>query len=373
MPGGQNRQSQGSCPPPGLRVKPVVHYPQPVTTLPQGARDEPAQDAEHQPGRAIDGEHSTMAFITDSFGRCQNWLDGRWVAGERATVAKHFAQATKGRAAGAGRYVGTIDESWNLRPLPQGGIVTAMALRAMAQALDDPSQRLRTLHTTFAAQVAHGPVSVDVEILRRGRSASHLRAEVRNPGAKRGHLTTAVFGSARAGFNFTDLQPPTDRRRPADCPSFRDPPPSQAPPFEPMPFWTEWVEGRPMLGHAPWDNYVPDRAERAMWYRFDDPPYLDDGTIDPLSLVVLADTMPGAVGEMVGPQERPWFAPSVDLAVHLLQECRSPWVLAHNRARHAGDGYASVDMALWDCGPDGAAQSRLVAYATQLFFFTFLD
>ena len=92
-----------------------------------------------------------------------------------------------------------------------------------------------------------------------------------------------------------------------------------------------------------------------MWYRFEEPPFLDDGTLDPLALVVLADTMPGAVGEKVGPPDRSWFAPSVDLTVHLLDHCRSPWVLAHNRARHAGDGYASADMALWDCGEDGRA------------------
>ena len=45
-------------------------------------------------------------------------------------------------------------------------------------------------------------------------------------------------------------------------------------------------------------------------------------------------------------------------------------MLAHNRARFAGDGYASADMALWDCGADGGPP-RLVAYATQLFLFSF--
>jgi hypothetical protein len=138
-----------------------------------------------------------------------------------------------------------------------------------------------------------------------------------------------------------------------------------------MAFWTHRVEGRAALGHALWEDYVPDRAERAMWYRFDDPPFLGDGTIEPLALVILADTMPGAVDERVGRQDRMWFAPSVDLTVHLLDDCRSPWVLAHNRARYAGDGYASADMSLWDCGLDGSSRPRLVAYATQLFLFTF--
>lgn len=239
--------------------------------------------------------------------------------------------------------------------------------------LDDATQPLRAVQTTFVAQVAHGEVAVDVELLRRGRSMSHLRAEVTNPGSTRGHLTTGVFGGTRPGFAFTDLVPPIGVPAPSECPSFRDPPPPGVVPFEPMPFWTAQVEGRSAVGHAPWDDYVPDRAERATWYRFDDPPYLDDGTIDPFAIVVLADTMPGAVGEKLGRQGRSWFAPSVDLTVHLLDHCRSPWILAHNRARYAGDGYASADMALWDCGADGTDEPRLVAYATQLFLFSFLD
>ena len=143
--------------------------------------------------------------------------------------------------------------------------------------------------------------------------------------------------------------------------------------FEPMPFWEQVIEGFNVSGHPPWEDYEPDRAERASWYRFDDPPLLADGTLDPLALIVVADVMPGAVGEKLGPQDRMWFAPSVDLTVHLLDDARSGTLLGHNRARHAGDGYASAEMALWDYGPDQRDEPRLVAYATQLFLFTFLD
>ena len=98
----------------------------------------------------------------------------------------------------------------------------------------------------------------------------------------------------------------------------------------------------------------------------------DGGHLDPLALIVLADFMPGAVAERIGPEERRgWFGPSVDLTVHLLDSCRTEWVLAHDRARFAGDGYASLDMALWDCGADGVDAPRFVAYATQFCFFAF--
>ncbi len=283
-----------------------------------------------------------------------------------------FLRVTRPDPTGPGRYAGFIDESWNLRPLPQGGVVTALAARAMAVELGDQGPPLRLLHTTFVAPVTDGPVDVEVEVLRRGRSMSHARAEVRNSGATHGHLTTAVFGGPRRGFAFTDLEPPAGVVPLDEARSFRDPPPPGVEPFPPDPFWAVRLEGRGALGHAPWESYTPDRAEHATWYRLDDPPVDADGVLDPLALVVCADSMPGAVAEKVGPEHRRgWFGPSVDLAVHLLDECRSEWVLAHNRARHAGDGYASLDMALWDCGADGTEQPRLVAYATQLCFFAF--
>ena len=285
-----------------------------------------------------------------------------------------FLDGTQVRRVDAGRWTGHVDEVWNLRPLPQGGLVTAIALRAMAAELDDPAQRLRVAHTTFAAQVASGPVDVDVELLRRGRSMSHLRAEVRNPDAARGHLTTGIFGTSRRGFDFTDLEPPAGVPHPDDCPSFRDPPPDDwEMTWEPMPFWEEVMEGLPVTGHAPWEDYEPGRAEVVQWYRFDDPPMLDDGTLDPFAFAVAVDMMPGAVGERVGPGGRNWFAPSVDLTLHVLDDARSGTLLAHNQCRHAGDGYASADMALWDFGPDQRDEPRLVAYGTQSFLFSFVD
>jgi acyl-CoA thioesterase len=130
-----------------------------------------------------------------------------------------------------------VDGSWNLRPLPQGGVVTALAVRAMQAELAHDDQRLRTLHTTFVAPVADGTVEVDVDVVCRGRSMSHVRAEVRNPGSDHGHVTTAVFGSARRGFEFTDLEPPTGFVPLSEARSFRDPRPPGADPSPAMPFW----------------------------------------------------------------------------------------------------------------------------------------
>ncbi len=264
---------------------------------------------------------------------------------------------------GGGRYGAVVSDQWNAPLLPHGGVITALALRAMAQELGTSDEPLRSVTTVFAAQVPPGPVDIDVTVLRRGRTMSQATATVRPVGERSGHTAVAVFGAARQGFEFTDVTcpvvPPPDQ-----CPSFRDPLPEGVTGFVPASFWDR-VESRPALGHAPWDQWEPSTSERVYWYRFDDPPIDDNGDWDPLALVALCDTMPGAVGERMGPRTLPWFGPSADLTVHILGPASSPWLLAHNRARHAGDGYASVEMELWDPG------RGLVAYATQMMFFSF--
>jgi acyl-CoA thioesterase len=264
-----------------------------------------------------------------------------------------------------GRWHATLTDDWCAPVQPQGGLVTALAVRAMAAELASPAQRLRSVTTVFAAPVDAGPVHVDVTILRRGRSLSQAKATVRNAGADIGHTSVAVFGAVRPGFAFTDVAPPRVPA-PEGCRSFREPPP---PGFERRWRFTYWdnVEGRTAVGHAPWDEWEPTSSERAYWYRFDEPPILADGRLDPLAVVTLCDTMPGAVGERLGPRVRAWLPPSADLTVHVVGDAGPGWLLAHNRARWAGDGYASTEIALWD--PDRG----LVAHATQIMLFTFPD
>jgi acyl-CoA thioesterase len=281
-----------------------------------------------------------------------------------------FAKQVALTPVGEGRYTTDVDPRWNCPIVPQGGVMAAIAASAMAAELEVPGERLRSLTTVFAAQVPAGPVDVEVTVLRRGRTMSQASATVRAPGQPAGHTSVAVFGRDRGGFEFTDLAMP-DVPGPADCPSFRDPPPPDAdlgdwearPPFA---FWEHAAEGRATdLGHAPWDVYVPTSSECAYWYRLDEPPMLDDGTLDPLAVVALSDLMPSSIGERMGPGTREWHPPSADLTVHLLGEARSPWLLSHQRARRATEGYASIECALWDQG------GELVAHAAQMMFLSF--
>jgi acyl-CoA thioesterase len=264
---------------------------------------------------------------------------------------------------GDGRYAAVLDHNWDLVPLPQGGVVASFGLRAAADAIDEPAQQLRTCTTVFAGQVTAGELDVEVITLRRGRSASQVLTHVRNCGATSGASTLAVFGSRRDGPSFVDVLLPRVPP-PADCPSYRDPPPHGLEPFEPLPFWTR-VEGRAALGHPPWEPHDPGGSDVATWLRFDDPPLMGDGALDPLGVLTLADRMPGSVSEAIGHQGAQWFAPSADLTVHLFEPARTTWLLAHDRARWADNGWASAECTLWN--EDGT----LVAYATQMMLFTY--
>ncbi len=274
-----------------------------------------------------------------------------------------FAQDIVVEPVGPGRYAAVLDESWNLVPLPQGGVVTSLALRAASDAVADPSHQLRSSTTTFAGQVRPGELEIEVTVLRHGRSATQATASIRNVGAPAGAFVTAVFGTSRRGPSFVDLTMP-EVAPPERCPSGRAAPPEGVEADLPPPFWTR-VEGRLALGHDWWEDFELTTSDRATWLRFDDPPIDPEGALDPLGLLTLADRMPGAVQERIGRQEERWFAPSADLTVHFFAPLTTPWVLAHDRARWADDGWASGECTLWS--EDGT----LVGYATQMMLFTY--
>src|SRR5262245_28264726 len=98
------------------------------------------------------------------------------------------------------RYGALVGADWNAPTFPCGGIVSAVALRAMSAALGDPSQRLRSFTTMFVSTVESGALTIDVEKLRLGKRMSQLQADVRSAGRNEpGHVTTAAFGESRRG------------------------------------------------------------------------------------------------------------------------------------------------------------------------------
>jgi acyl-CoA thioesterase len=257
-----------------------------------------------------------------------------------------------------GRYRANLSDAWDAPIHPSGGVVTAVALRAMQAELGLAHQRLRSFSTVFVSTVESGPLEIAVERLRLGKRMSQLRAEVRSPGRREiGHVTTAAFGETRPGVAFSysaapEVGPPGDY-----------PPPAELPPGAPV-FRARFFENvetrRVRMFHSFEKDWEGGSAEAIRWFRYRVAPRLPDGRLDPLALIGLADTMPPAVGQYLGPGQWFFHAPSVDLSMHFFAETDGDWLLARSVCHWAGDGYASAEITLWD------ERRRLLAFATQV-------
>ncbi len=264
----------------------------------------------------------------------------------------------------SGRYEAFVSGDWNAPIYPSGGVTTAIALRAMESELGTPELRLRTFSTMFVSTVSGGRILIDVERIRLGRRMSHLRATVRNESEGAGHVVTAAFGEIRDGFEFTYTTMP-DVPMPEDCEGLPEPPPG-------VPRWRssffDNVDLRRVRSYAAFETgWEGGTAEALRWMRYLETPRRADGCIDPLALVGLADTMPPAIAQFIGPGYPIFHAPSVDLTMRFFADTKEEWVLVKALAHHSGDGYASADVAIWD------RNGTLLANGAQLMLLRFPD
>jgi acyl-CoA thioesterase len=202
-----------------------------------------------------------------------------------------------------------------------------------------------TANAIFLAPVPPGPITVDVDVLRDGRSASQVAADLRVGGSDQIALRAhGVFGvSHDVDLRYQDVVCP-EVPRPADVP----PPPSDRPnPFGEINFHqqTEW---RPV---SPLDD--PGQGRFMSWVR------LVNGDPHLLALAVHGDVLGPAVGRGLGPLSDPFMVLSLEIGIRFIAPPVTSWVLQEIEAWHVGDGYATGPARLWD--EDG----KLCAIATQ--------
>jgi acyl-CoA thioesterase len=254
-----------------------------------------------------------------------------------------------------GRFHAHLPEAWKVVYI-FGGVSMYAALRAMQERLGRPDLSLVTANAIFLAPVPPGPISIDVDVLRDGRRASHVAADLRVPEvhgqevhgqdvsspALRVH---GVFGAAHD----TDLAHQEVRFPEVPGPADVEIPPTRPNPFGQINFH-EQTEWRPV---SPLDD--PGKGHFLSWVRLrESEPHL-------LSLAVHGDVLGPAVGRALGPHdERGMFMVlSLEIGIRFVRVPVTPWVLQEIEAWHIGDGYATGPARLWD--EDG----RLCAIATQ--------
>lgn len=243
-----------------------------------------------------------------------------------------------------GRFQADLPDAWKVMYI-FGGVSMYAALRAMEEQLDREELSLVTANAIFLAPVAPGPITIDVEVLRDGRRAAQVAADLRVPGGESPALRVhGVFGVAHD----LDLAHQDVRFPEVPRPEHIPPPDMNRPnPFGEINFHqqTDW---KPVTS---FDD--PGKGQFMSWVR------LHEGAPHLLALAVHGDVLGPAVGRAIGPQEHPFMVLSLEIGIRFVQPPVTNWVLQEIEAWHIGDGYATGPARLWD--EDG----NLCAIATQ--------
>lgn len=116
-----------------------------------------------------------------------------------------------------GGWIADVPEDWLQGRSVFGGLQAALALRAM-RSLVPRTVPLRTLQTTFLAPVPAGPLRLQAQVLRAGKSATHVEARLVD-GAQTLCIVIGVFGAARpSAVRVEQAQPAVEGGKPIEFP-----------------------------------------------------------------------------------------------------------------------------------------------------------
>jgi len=224
-----------------------------------------------------------------------------------------------------GSLTATLPAGWMQGRTAYGGLSTVLALEA-ARATADDLPPLRTAQISFVGPLA-GTVTVSAEILRRGRNAAFVRADVRGE-AGLGLTATFVFMRAQSSAIDHVAMPAPLALPEARAPRIFGPEGLFVRNFEFLVAPKDAIKG----------------SDHIRWARLADRTGLDPMT----ELVAIADVLPpGALGlaKTYGPIS------SMTWLVNLLTPApatRDGWWLLRSTADYARDGCSSQTMAIWN-------------------------
>lgn len=266
-----------------------------------------------------------------------------------------------------GRYRLDIPEAWRV-VYAFGGVTMASAIRAVVAAVDRPDLSLVSADATFCQAVPCGPVAVQVEVLRQGRSAAQAVARLWALDPADPSPTGPVGSDLVVSCVLGERDPHTPYRLQGAVPPEVGPPEGYDPrpevvdnPFADIPYHrqTDWrlAEGRLHWGQV---DVPPGDPQASSWFRFHRSPMGPDGRWVPGLVAVPGDVLGPAVGAGIGTQHGFFLILSLQIGIRFVADVTTEWVLQHTRAQTAADGYAAGTAELWD------EDRRLVALAHQI-------
>jgi acyl-CoA thioesterase len=242
----------------------------------------------------------------------------------------NWTDSTAIRGLGNHRFHARVDEQWTSLQGVHGGVVAAIAVNASSTALRDegidPSSQLRAATFGYVSGNVVGDLSIDIEIIRRGRAMSTTHARV-----TQGDKTTTVarlhHSTPWEGLEFSDVPPPAIM--PSDAVRLQVPRPAH-------------LNNTETYLHP--DTALFVGAERAEWLAWSRP--TDGDSFDVAWLTMFGDFFPPAVFTRTAAPVR---AVTIEYSIQIHSAAGS-WKIAEGEylaARmhtfHSHDGFAVED------------------------------
>lgn len=259
-------------------------------------------------------------------------------------MSSSFVQATAVAAVGPTSFTVDIHPGWTIGGRPNGGYLLATLGRAAASVSAQP--HVLTATGTFLASPDPGPATVEVEVLRTGRTVDQVRAR----------LSQGSTACLEAAFTLGRLDPSSQPRHqegfpaaPSTGPQDGQLLPAMMPDGTPVAIMGE-VDLRLDSLHV-FTSGPSGRGELSGWL---DLPR-DDG-FDPLSLVYAADALPPATFDIA----LTGWVPTLELTVHVRALPAPGPVHVLHQARLIDDGRVDEVCTVRD------VTGRIVAHSLQL-------
>lgn len=238
------------------------------------------------------------------------------------------------------RFRGVVTDRWTTVSRPNGGYVLGFALAALRESLPHPDPLTSSVH--FLRPASHGPVEVEVDVARVGRTLSTATAKLVQ-GDKEILRMLATFGDlAEASPSHRTITPPP-------LPAFDAMP--APPPLPPdLPKIVYRYANRVLPGAFGWMFGKPSGQTEKLGYLV----FADGRPPDTFALPVLADCLPPSIGNVVPTA----FTPTVELTVHVRARPAPGPIAARFVTRELAHGYFEEDGDLWDSRGELVAMSR---------------
>jgi hypothetical protein len=250
-----------------------------------------------------------------------------------------------------------IHPLWSVGDKPNGGYLLALlgrAARSAGQGDTGEQWDVASSAVTYVLPPQPGPATVRTTVLRRGRSASQVRAVMTQDGRDTVDAVFVISDIPAATRVHYDGIEPLEVAGPDEC--------VQLPPLTPTGLvvgMLEAIDLRMDPRTLPWAPATEGaRAELRGWTRF-----VDGRVPDPLALLFLADAVPPAT-LMIGSTG---WVPTLQMSVYVRARPEPGWLGIRFTANLVADGLVDETCVLWDEG------RRVVAQATQLARLRFPD